>query len=185
MRELTPLYTARSPLGVLEGLGNIQPEALSEMGVPERHDLDQSQWTALGLTAGAGLLGGALLAWSVGGKALTGALVGVGGASLSLAVFPPVWVSIERARCEPSAAPVVPPTSQFAEQAARYIRGDTAPAPQIDSSQLFGLGQATPASTPGERPVVLAYTRPSRGVRIVMGLGGVALMGIGILTRGT
>lgn len=186
------VYHARSPLGVLEGLGSIQPEALDQVGVPSSELLDTTQWAAVGLTAAAGALSGAVLAWAVKGRPLSGALVGAGGAAVALAAFPPVWLTVERRACAavPTATAAPSPTS-VASSAARtaaaaksvapggYHQAEVVSGPAEDraASTFFGLGQT-------EVAVVQGYTRPSHGARVVIGLVGVAVVGVGLLAAG-
>lgn len=169
-------------MAVLEGLGNIQPEALSQLAVPETNELDSEQWTGIAITSGVSLIAGAVTAWAVGGKPIAGALIGLGGATVAFAVFPPIWLRVERARC--AAAPVAvtadPATTGVVDLAAereRRLRAAVLATPRH-------LGATSDTIEPGmEVPVVRGFTRPSSGIRTIGGIAGAALVGLGLLVR--
>lgn len=164
-------------MGSLEGLGQIQPEALAELAVPESNELDQAQWIGLGITSAVAVVAGAVTAWAVGGKPMSGALVGLGGSMVAFAVFPPVWLTVERARCAaPREAPATPSPStterlRDAARAARELLGDAAPA----------AGELAPGA---EAAVVRGFTRPSKAHRTIGGVAGASLVGLGLILRG-
>lgn len=105
MSGMLDAFAARSPLASLEGLGTVSPDGLRELGVPESHELDRDQYGALAASAVAGLVGGAVTGWVIGGKPVAGALVATGGTALAFGLFPPTWLAVERRRCvEPGEA---------------------------------------------------------------------------------
>ena len=175
-------------LAVLEGLGNIQPESLTSMQVPEITELDRDQWTGIAITGAVSLVAGAVTAWAVGGRPLAGALIGLGGSAVAFSVFPPIWLRVERARCAvaaqqdpavPASAPVAPGVVDLAAERERRLREAV-----IASPRHLGAADDGTISSGAEVPVVRAFTRPSSGMRTMGGIAGAALVGLGLLVRG-
>lgn len=172
-------------LAVLEGLGNIQPEALASLAVPETNELDRDQWTGIAITGVVSVVAGGVTALAVGGKPIAGALIGLGGSALAFSIFPPIWLRVERAHCAaPGAADVVdatpapstPGVVDLAAERARRLREAVIAAPR-------SLGQASELQPGSDVPVVCGFTRPSAGMRTLGGIVGAALVGLGLLVR--
>lgn len=171
-------------LAVLEGLGNIQPDQLAQLDVPEQHELDRDQWTGIAITGAVSLVAGAVTAWAVGGRPMAGALIGLGGAAVAFSAFPPIWLRVERARCAAAASsvidatPTAPGVVDLAAERERRLREAV-----IASPRHLGAADDGTISSGGEVPVVRAFTRPSPGMRTVGGIAGAALVGLGLLMR--
>lgn len=174
-------------LAVLEGLGNIQPEALASLSVPETNELDRDQWTGIAITGAVSVVAGGVTAWAVGGKPLAGALIGLGGSALAFSIFPPIWLRVGRAHCastptsavvDATPAPSTPGVVDLAAERQRRLREAV-----IASPRALGDASADELQPGSDVPVVRGFTRPSAGMRTLGGIAGAALVGLGLLVR--